>query len=375
MTRCTVDGTQSSYSYDGNGRRITKTVNGPTTFTTLFVYNSEGQLIAEYGGPSPENGGTSYLTSDHLGSTRVVTNSEEAVVARHDYLPFGEEIMLLAGGRTKPLGYTDTDDTRQKFTSKERDLESNLDFFEARYFSAPQGRFTSPDEEKGSGLRVAATGISAVSEIGPLPYADIQNPQSVNKYAYTINNPLKYIDPDGHDYRILDGKDKRGRKTKSFIWDRDYIYKKGDKNGVASDFRYIDTQGRAIQLWGDSTKSAGEKDHGYQVIEPSLQGEKLVGQADAAPSSFVSYGDTRAALIANGFQKFWDPHPAHWGGTDFAKRGGPTLHVTIFVDPKDTTGGFADQNAPLTHADIHNDAHNPIEHPFVHIWRDTLGVP
>jgi RHS repeat-associated protein len=292
------------------------------------------------------------LTSDHLGSTRVVTNSEEAVVARHDYLPFGEEIMLLAGGRTKPLGYTDTDDTRQKFTSKERDLESNLDFFEARYFSAPQGRFTSPDEEKGSGLRVAATGISAVSEIGPLPYADIQNPQSVNKYAYTINNPLKYIDPDGHDYRILDGKDKRGRKTKSFIWDRDYIYKKGDKNGVASDFRYIDTQGRAIQLWGDSTKSAGEKDHGYQVIEPSLQGEKLVGQADAAPSSFVSYGDTRAALIANGFQKFWDPHPAHWGGTD-----------------------FADQNAPLTHADIHNDAHNPIEHPFVHIWRDTLGVP
>jgi hypothetical protein len=52
---------QSSYTYDGNGRRITKTIHGPTTFTTLFVYNSGGQLIAEYGGPSPENGGTSYF--------------------------------------------------------------------------------------------------------------------------------------------------------------------------------------------------------------------------------------------------------------------------------------------------------------------------
>jgi YD repeat-containing protein len=128
MTRCTVDGMQSTYSYDGNGRRITKTVNGPTTFTTLFVYNSDGELIAEYGGPLPENGGTSYLTTDHLGSTRVVTNSEEAVVARHDYLPFGEEIMLLAGGRTKPLGYTNTDDTRQKFTGKGKGsgIESGL---------------------------------------------------------------------------------------------------------------------------------------------------------------------------------------------------------------------------------------------------------
>jgi YD repeat-containing protein len=61
MTRCMVDGMQSSYTYDGNGRRITKTIHGPRTFTTLFVYNSGGQLIAEYGGSLPENGGTSYF--------------------------------------------------------------------------------------------------------------------------------------------------------------------------------------------------------------------------------------------------------------------------------------------------------------------------
>src|SRR6202050_4449117 len=137
------------------------------------------------------------LTSNHLGSTRLVTTGEKAVVARHDSLPFGEEIMLLAGGRTKPLGYTDTDDTRQKFTSKERDLESNLDFFEARYFSAPQGRFTSPDEFSGGPQDVFAA-TPDESHKQALRYADITNPQSMNKYGYVLDNPLRYVDPDGH---------------------------------------------------------------------------------------------------------------------------------------------------------------------------------
>jgi RHS repeat-associated protein len=221
MTRCTVDGMQSTYSYDGNGRRITKTVNGPTTFTTLFVYNSGGQLIAEYGGPLPENGGTSYLTTDHLGSTRVVTNSEEAVVARHDYLPFGEEIMLLAGGRTKPLGYTNTDDTRQKFTSKERDLESNLDFFEARYFSAPQGRFLSTDPDNAGGTA--------------------GNPQWWNAYIYAGNNPLRYTDPDGRTVRVYDSsgnyEDLSDEQASKYLFNKKYQQSLGDtvKNGKVTD--------------------------------------------------------------------------------------------------------------------------------------------
>jgi RHS repeat-associated protein len=66
-----------------------------------------------------------------------------------------------------------------QFTGKERDAETGLDYFGARYFSGAQGRFTSPDE--------------------PLMFADPENPQSWNLYSYAFNNPLLYSDPDGHE--------------------------------------------------------------------------------------------------------------------------------------------------------------------------------
>src|SRR6266849_10773538 len=56
------------YAYDGDGRRVSKTVNGATT---TFVYDASGLLAAEYG-PGTD-AGTDYLTDDALGSTRVVT--------------------------------------------------------------------------------------------------------------------------------------------------------------------------------------------------------------------------------------------------------------------------------------------------------------
>jgi len=95
------------------------------------------------------------------------------IVALHDYLPFGEEI---SGSPVRPSTlYGGTDNPRQKFTGKERDSETGLDFFGARYFSGPQGRFASPDS-------------------GPYIWRD---PQTLNRYAYTRNNPLKFVDPTG----------------------------------------------------------------------------------------------------------------------------------------------------------------------------------
>ena len=64
--------------------------------------------------------------------------------------------------------------TCAQFTGKERDAESGLDYFGARYYGSALGRFTSPD-------------WSATPQ--PVPYAKLENPQSLNLYAYVLNNP------------------------------------------------------------------------------------------------------------------------------------------------------------------------------------------
>jgi len=69
-------------------------------------------------------------------------------------------------------------------TGKERDSESGLDMFGARYYGSSLGRFMTPDWAGGS------------SE--PVPYADLDDPQTLNLYAYVQNNPLSRTDPFGH---------------------------------------------------------------------------------------------------------------------------------------------------------------------------------
>jgi RHS repeat-associated protein len=166
-----------SFTYDGDGRRVSKT-DGSTT--TYYVYDAAGQLMAEYGG-TPATSGTQYLTADHLGSTRMVATSGGNPFSCHDYLPFGEEIQSGIGSR--PGCYGASDGVTEKFTGKERDAETGLDYFVARYLSSGQGRWMSPD-------------WSVKAE--PVPYAKLANPQSLNLYSYVWNGPLARADLDGH---------------------------------------------------------------------------------------------------------------------------------------------------------------------------------
>jgi RHS repeat-associated protein len=149
--------------------------------------------MEEYGNAADSAGGTGFLTKDHLGSTRLVTDAAGGAKSCVDYLPFGEELGSW-NGRTAACYAGNAG--RVKFTGKERDGETGLDYFGARYLSAAQGRFTSPDEFPG-GIVDPFTG-QQVGQAGPLPYADIGDPQTLNKYGYVRNNPLRFTDPDGH---------------------------------------------------------------------------------------------------------------------------------------------------------------------------------
>src|SRR4029078_12731542 len=84
---------------------------------------------------------TEYYHLDGLGSVRAVTNQSGQVIERHDYLPFGEEctVGVCAGNPQVGAGQA------KKCTGKERDTETSLDYFGARYLASTLGRFTTVD--------------------------------------------------------------------------------------------------------------------------------------------------------------------------------------------------------------------------------------
>jgi RHS repeat-associated protein len=104
-----------------------------------------------------------YKSNDHLGNARVVTGSAGTVIGSTDLYPYGEI-------------WSDTGTTsKYKFTGKERDSESGNDFFGKRYYWNGAGRWLRADPLRGNLL----------------------DPQRLNKYSYSLGDPVNYVDPDG----------------------------------------------------------------------------------------------------------------------------------------------------------------------------------
>jgi RHS repeat-associated protein len=172
-----------TYTYDGDGRRVQKS-NGKlywygATGDILDETDASGNLTNEYVyfagkriARRDPSSNVYYYFADHLGSSRVITQANGTVCYDADYDPFGKEVVVT---NTCPQNY--------KFNGKERDTETNLDDFGARYYSSQFGRWTSPDWS------------GAPSTV---PYAELINPQSFNLYAYVHNNPVTLADLDGH---------------------------------------------------------------------------------------------------------------------------------------------------------------------------------
>jgi RHS repeat-associated protein len=151
-----------------------------------FAYSSEFQgnvvrLCPVTSSSTSTSANLKYVLTDVQGSARVLmenNGTSSAILARHDYLPFGEEIWV-GVSRTTSQKYATTDKVRQRFALTERDEASGLDHTWFRKYDSFAGRWTSPDPYGGS--------MSA------------GDPQSFNRYAYVQNDPVNHLDPSGLD--------------------------------------------------------------------------------------------------------------------------------------------------------------------------------
>jgi len=164
-----------TYTYDGNGFRSEKS-NG-----TLYWRNVGGDVLSEsdlsgnitleyiyFAGSliatRNNSGNVSYYFADRLGNTRVGTDSQGNICFDSDYYPFGGEV-----------NFANSCPTNYKFTGYERDPETSLDYALYRFYDSRIGRFTSPDPIAGK----------------------LNNPQSLNRYNYALDNPSNATDPSG----------------------------------------------------------------------------------------------------------------------------------------------------------------------------------
>jgi len=192
-----TDGTCTSstatvYSYDPDGRRVAKNA-GTGTVIEEYVYDLKGDQSSAHSGTgavlrnelySPDgrhlatwkSSALTYNLADWLGTERVRANSSGAACETSTDTPYGMN-MTVSGSCGDP--------SPMHFTGKQLDSESNNTYFGARYYAtnANLARFMTPDwSDDGS----------------PVPYAKLDNPQTLNLYAYLRNNPLNTVDPDGH---------------------------------------------------------------------------------------------------------------------------------------------------------------------------------
>ena len=161
-----MDAGAAVYAYDGDGRRMKKTVG---TETTYYFY-AVGVLVSELsttntgatGAASTDQ--TTYQTSDKPGTAVLLMAALGLVIENNRTLPYGEEWLPSTASANE-----------QKFTSYQRDAESGLDYALNRYASTRNGRFQSVDK-------------------GPYLFS---TPVSLNRYAMTLADPVNYTDQDG----------------------------------------------------------------------------------------------------------------------------------------------------------------------------------
>lgn len=271
-----------NYNYDGDGRRIAKVgskvywydggskilaetdASGNTTAEYIFFGGKRIAMVGSSGSPI-------YYVEDLLGTSRVLTTNTGTVCYDADFYPFGGE-----------RAYTNTCPQNYKFSGKERDSESGLYNFGARYDSSSMGRFMSADPLGGR----------------------LMDPQTLNKYGYVANNPLNFIDPTGL-YKCKDSGKCDSDQDKAFEKARQQDLKSKDRNVVRAAKAYGDpnTDNGVLVQFGDPGEGRAGNTKNNVRVDPNdatkVQAEETVtirpGQSDTDLATAIGHEGSHVA--------------------------------------------------------------------------------
>jgi RHS repeat-associated protein len=336
----------ATYTYDGDGVRVEKT-GGDSTPTlywgagTLAESNTSGTLTSEYiylngkriARRDISTGNVYYYFADELGSSSVLATAAGAVENESDYYPFGGESVI-----TQNLT-----NQHYKFEGKERDPESGLDNFGARFSNSNAGRFMSPDW---------------ANKPEPVPYAKLTNPQSLNLYAFAQDNPESTPDLDGHELVKL------GQHTDEQIKDRtkeidkqlkDKSLSKDAKSALKAEKNTLGLEKEGNAAAGNYLKaldSVGER-HGLQLSDITLTTDvkhdfSSVNLSDATKKG-ISSSLTAAFVLGNVSPIYLKTESDFYQGNDSIGFGSPAERDdyggTILRHEQSHTSGASEHDA------------------------------
>ena len=303
-----------TYTYDGDGERVQKSSGKIYWYgagsEVLDESDASGNITDEYvyfGGKRISHRVVStnalyFYGEDMLGTSRVIFTSAGVLCYDADFYPFGGE-----------RAYTNTCAQNYKFTGKERDSESNLDNFGARYNSSQMGRFMSPDPLGGK----------------------LTDPQTLNKYSYVRNNPITLTDPTGlYTVNCTEGAEKDQKKCNKAA-DNFEKQRLKDLNSKHDDVR------GAAAAWGGPTdkngitvtfKSQAQVDADAGNTDPNTKVGAMVGpvpngshtpEISAEFSESLGGSDLRQAIAHEGshteddmlFLRSYDPSTGTYNGS------------------------------------------------------------
>jgi RHS repeat-associated protein len=271
-----------TYTYDADGNRVQKSNGAGASNGTLYWYMTPGiigesdlagTMKSEYVFFNGERlarrdlpaGSVAYYFSDHLKTASVVTDAAGNIKNDSDFYPWGGELQFLAN-----------DSNHYKFTGKERDTESGLDYFGARYYSNGLGRFVTPDW---------------AAKPAAIPYAEYADPQSLNLYSYVRNIPTSGADVDGHFWQEL----KNAVFSEWGCWCTDKQIEEKERNWLEKNLPGRTFHGKSYKdLSGDALRDAFNA--GVRVWW--LENSKRIGINDPTQSLALVPGITRMILLS-----------------------------------------------------------------------------